>query len=283
MSEWMENTESAIILAMNATHKYDPNHRFSDYTVSSIGEDGRKAKGAMRHRDVGCVLGFDSMSPMSAFAGNFGGERDEDRIYTTDTGLLASHPADILKDNAEVIVFLEDLVAIRWVGLRRTRPKKNVFAMNGKPVIWYEMHLRQECNNGPGLYHQRIVPVDEGGQPLLAKSTVGGAVVCDKKESMFFTLAASIIEDNLRAKTMLARIKEETEIKFAVPLDDYKEVFVGRDAPMQNGRRKAIIHWVSSHLRKKQDGDKTGVKKHTRGVDEIEIDGIKISITPNDK
>ena len=283
MTEWMESAEAAIILGMNATHKYDPSKGYLNYKVSTIGEDGRKSKCAMLHQDVGGVLGFDSLSPKSAFAGNFGGERDEDRIYTTSHEYLAAHPADIIKDQAEVMFFLEDIIAIRWVGLKRTRPRKNVFAMNGKPVAWYEMHIRQECQNGSSLYHQRMVPIDADGKPLMAKSTTGGAIVCDKKESTFLTLAASIIEDNLRAKTMLAKIKEETEVKFAVPLDDYKDVFIGRDAPMQNGRRKAIIHWVASHLRKNQDGDSARVKKHIRGVDEIVIDGIRISITPNDK
>lgn len=283
MEDWISNAESAIILGMNATSKYDPDRGYMNNTVSVIGEDGRKTKTSMLYSDVGGVLGFESFSPSSAFAANFGGERDDERIYTTSHEYLAAHPADIIKDNAEIMFFLEDIAAIRWIGLKRTKPKKTVYAMNGKASVWYEMHVRQECANGLSLYHQRMVPISADGRSLMAKSTIGGAVVCSKQESLFLTLAASIIEDNLRAKTMLARIKEDTEIKFAVPLDDYKEMFIGRSAPMQNGRRRAIIHWVASHLRKKKDGDSTKVKKHMRGVDEIEIDGLKISITPNDK
>ena len=99
---------------------------------------------------------------------------------------------------------------------------------------------------------------------------------------MAVSVAASMIEDSHRSNTMLAAVKDATEIKFPVPLDDYKDVFADRDGPMNGARRKAIVHWVARHLRNSIRGKEHSVKRHTRGVQEFTIDGLRIRLTPND-
>ena len=81
---------------------------------------------------------------------------------------------------------------------------------------------------------------------------------------------------------MLASVKEEREIKFPIPIADYKEVFLDRNGPfLGSGKKKAIIHWVSSHLRKRKNDDNVLVRKHIRGVQSFLIDGISIVISPS--
>ena len=65
-----------------------------------------------------------------------------------------------------------------------------------------------------------------------------------------------------------------------VPIDDYKAIFLDRDAPFLNGKKRAIIHWVSDHLRRYRSGKISKIGKHTRGVDDIVIDGLSINIKP---
>ena len=95
-------------------------------------------------------------------------------------------------------------------------------------------------------------------------------------------LCCSLIEDAQRTGIMLASVKEEREIKFPIPIADYKEVFLDRNGPfLGSGKKKAIIHWVSSHLRKRKNDDNVLVRKHIRGVQSFLIDGISIVISPS--
>lgn len=122
--------------------------------------------------------------------------------------------------------------------------------------------------------------MSRNGTPLPA--TAHGISICNPKfDGSALIMTASIIEDAYRANTMLATVKDDTEIKFPVPLDDYKNVFADRDGPMTGARRKAIIHWVATHLRHSTRGLEYEVKRHTRGVQEFTIDGLRIRLTPN--
>jgi hypothetical protein len=92
----------------------------------------------------------------------------------------------------------------------------------------------------------------------------------------------SLKEDAHRTNTMLASFTEHVQIKMPVAIDNYKEIFIGRKAPLtQKGRKKAIIHWVAAHMRDTKNRKCCEVKRHIRGIQEFEIDGMKIKITPN--
>ena len=142
------------------------------------------------------------------------------------------------------------------------------------------MHTRFVTGNGVGEYIKRVVPIDKNGKTLLAQAQ-GHNVCAPNKEGEMLIICASVIEDAHRANTMLAAVKDATEIKFPVPLDDYKYVFANRDGPMNGTRRKSIIHWVARHLRHSTLGNEFAVKKHTRGVQEFAIDRLRIRLTPN--
>lgn len=238
-----------------------------------------RAKGKIIRQgfDASDLFKFQPMYPSSMYVPGL--ESDDDRLFTTSSEYLAAHPADTLKDGAEVAFVYEG--GLKWVGLRRTNKSKDFFAL-GDACAWYEIHFRYIFLNGASSYLKRVIAFTESGKQAPVKTRAGNVLVCTPSEMAAAFIPVSVIEDAHRAQTMLATVSDASEIKFAVPLDDYMGMFSGRNAPMQNGRRKAIIHWVASHLRKRRDKDPVKVKKHTRGVDQIEIDGLKISILPND-
>lgn len=257
-----------ILLALDA------NKDSTDYFQPSEERGKNKSGSTLEVCDAGKLLQFDNMYPESSFTFDLSG----DRVFTWSSEWLKDHPADTLGDKCEVICL--DGNSLKWLGARRLVKAPRKIIPLGKPACWYEMHFRKVLPNGAQLYHKRVIPVDGKGNVLSAK--MYGNWICSGKDADSFIIMASMVEDARRANTMLASVKDATEIKFPVAIDAYKEVFSIRDAPMVNGRRKAIIHWVSKHLRASTRGKSHDVNKHTRGVKDIVIDGIRINIEPND-
>jgi hypothetical protein len=236
----------------------------------------RKEKTTGLIQDQGLMLRFDEMTPGKMYSFDM---LDEDRIFTGSNDLLMGHPAEILGDESELFFQLKDKNHFRWVGYRRAKKPKGV-AVLGKPDVFYEVHYRDIRPDGNGLYQKRLVPLDKNGKPLTAK--IRNAFVCSPyHEGEYLITACSIIEDAHRANSMLATFKDGVEISLAVPLDDYKEIFFDREAPLLRNRKRAIIHWVAQHIRESKLGLKHKVKKHVRGVTDIVIDGLHVTIQPN--
>ena len=267
MEEVTDKLETLILMALDANHEQT--------TATGITRRVKANGGVQELFDQGVLLAFDDMHPASAYTFDMA---DKERIFTTTTDYLITHPADVLGDEAEVVVL--DGETLKWRGYRRLRRAPKGVACLGRATHWYEMHFRFVTGSGAGEYYKRVVPIDRNGKPLLA--TVQGNSVCNPRlEGEMLVICASVIEDAHRANTMLAAVKDATEIKFPVPLDDYKEVFSERDGPMNGARRKAIVHWVARHLRHSTRGNEFAVMKHTRGVQEFTIDGLRIRLTPN--
>jgi hypothetical protein len=263
-----DKLETLILYALDAKHE------------NSGPKIIRRSKGdgmTLEHLDQGSLLHFEAMSPASAYTFDM---LDKDRLVTTDHEYLAAHPSEILGDESEFVTFYSD--TYKWTGFRRLHRAPKGVACLGRVTHWYEMHIRCVSIDGNGDYHKRVVPIDQSGKPLLA--TIQNNAVCNpRREGYRFISGASIIEDAHRSGTMLAAVKDATEIKFPIPIGDYKDVFAKRDGPMSGSRRKAIVHWVMSHIRRTPSKKETVVKQHTRGVQEFMIDGLRIVLTPNGK
>lgn len=267
MEQVIDKLETLILMALDANHGHlaPGTTRRRDHSTNMV---------EVLH-DQGELLRIDDMRPASAYTFDMS---DDDRIFATTTDYLITHPADVLGDEAETVMLDGDM--LKWRGYRRLKkPPLGVYCL-GKASHWYEMHSRFVAGNGDGNYFKRVVPIDRNGKPLLAQ--VQGHNVCVPSiEGMMLTLCASMIEDAHRANTMLAAVKDATEIKFPVPLGDYKDMFAERQGPMNGTRRKAIIHWVAKHMRHSVRRKEYEVKRHTRGVQEFHIDGLRIRIAPN--
>lgn len=234
-----------------------------------------KNGGVYELMDQGCLLGFDKMIPKSSFTFDM----SPGRIYSTSKEYLVGHQSEILGDEAEVTMLSNGI--LKWRGFRKmSKPPKGVCSI-GKVSHWYEMHQRFTSMKGDTQYYKRAIPISKSGKILPA--FVNGHIVCGPlEEGVVLNLCCSLIEDAQRTGIMLASVKEEREIKFPIPIADYKEVFLDRNGPfLGSGKKKAIIHWVSSHLRKRKNDDNVLVRKHIRGVQSFLIDGISIVISPS--
>lgn len=266
MNHTTDQLETMILMALDAHHT--DNAPSPVVRTKSTGASGVFV-------DAGKLLQFDAMQPRSAFAMDMS---DDNRIYATNQDLLLTHPAEILGSEAEVIMLNGDI--LKWYGVRSIKHAPKGVSCLGIPSHWYEMHVRFVDASGNGEYYKRAVPFNKKGAPLPAKAQ--GKLICAPRvEGEYLIIMASIIEDAHRKQTMLASVKERTEIKFPVPLGDYRKVFIEREGPLSGTRRKAILHWVAKHLRRSTTGVVHNVGTHTRGVQEFVIDGMTIRLAPN--
>lgn len=263
-----DQLETMILMALDANHE----NAFQSGNVLRSKQDGS----AVQIVDQGKLLRIDEMRPVSSYTGDM---LVDDRIVTWKPDLLLQHPAEILGDECEIMMMSGS--DLRWFGFQKLRSAPKGVTYLGKPTHWYAMHFRQVTPNGLGDYRKRVIPFDKNGNPLVA--LVQKNIVCSPTtEGACAVVCASIKEDSHRKNTMLAHVKDATEIKFAVPIDDYKSIFSSREGPYSGNRRKSILHWVKNHLRKSSIGNEVEVKKHLRGIQEFTIDGLKIKISPND-
>jgi hypothetical protein len=237
----------------------------------------RMSGGYFEQFDQGDLLNFNNKMPNSFYTFDM---TDESRLYTTDSSLLLSNPIEILGNESEIALINEH--GLRWTAYKKINKRPKGVVCLGKPVAWYEAHTKFIQPTGNSLYIKRVLPLDAKGNPLAAM--VNNHVVCTPNiEGKYLTIAASLIEDAHRPNTMLAEVKDGVSIKFPVPINNYKALFAGREEPLTpSGRRKAIVHWVAQHLRQGKN-DTATVKQHIRGVQDICVGGVNITITPNDK
>jgi hypothetical protein len=96
-------------------------------------------------------------------------------------------------------------------------------------------------------------------------------------------MMCSIIEDAHRKNAVLARAKESVEIIFPIGADAYKDFFLLRDGPRETptGKRNPILHWVKKHIRHVSETKAIEVKNHCRGINEVVINGMSLSIEFN--
>jgi hypothetical protein len=186
----------------------------------------------------------------------------------------------VFREGAEVVVFNDDGSRFQWSGFRKRKRLPKRVISTGTPDAIYEYHYRCVGADIRPHYQKRLILFDAKGRQMIA--WIQGHIVSpDRQASPWPILMASIIEDANRTGTVLASVTDSLEIKFPIPLDAYKELFIVRDAPLTPaGRKKAILHWVSKHLRN-TPSKTVAVAGHTRGVDVFDIGGFRISLKHN--
>jgi hypothetical protein len=233
--------------------------------------------------DAGSLLKFNQMRPRLTYTfQSIDSDVDEssDRIFSTDAGLLLASVQDILGKESEIAFICDDRV--KWTGFRKiNKPPRGVWVASTGASL-YEFHYREIFENGSSTYFKRVAAVSKRGRPvpcIIEGSSGSGAAT----EGSHAVLAASIIEDAHRIDALTATITDSTSIVLPVPVGDHKELFALRDAPMTpSGRRRAILHWVAKHTRRRRNSDEAvQIKAHTRGVREITVDGFTVRLAPN--
>lgn len=238
--------------------------------VEGIGDRARE------YVDMTKFLRFRPCYPQSAYTFD---ATDEDRLIAASADYLCDHPAEILGDRTEICMIASD--SVKWSAfIRRQRPRHIVPA--GRCAVFYEMHHMQgDIKNGWNSYGCRAVGFDSKGRTVLFRAK-GLKGFTSPKDAQNAIIAASIKEDAERSDAFTAEVEFDRSIRFPVGVQAYQDFFRLRDGyrDTQTGRKNPILHWCSEHLREKQNGGMTQVKGHMRGTDSIEVDGMKLVLTP---
>jgi hypothetical protein len=208
-------------------------------------------------------------------------EDEHDRLYATDARLLLNSVQDLIGRQAEIAMICDG--SIKWTGFKKlARPPKGIWTSSAGASL-YEVHYREVFADGSSTYYKRVGAISKLGKPLPCV-IVGSNGKRSATEGEQLVLAASIIEDAHRPDVFTASIRESAEIVLPVSIGEHKDLFALRDAPMApTGRRKSILHWVSSHMRqsRKKDRQNIEVAAHLRGIREFSIDGLTVTLSPN--
>jgi hypothetical protein len=261
MNDIADSLETMIVMLLEAKHKNYRNYETDESNVSFS-------------MDCSKLMPFDDLSPSKTYATFF---NKNERRYSDDKKYLLNHPFDILQQKSEIALL--DKTSLKWFAFEKiTKIPKRMFVF-GKYDFLYSVHQKDVLLSGKSCYAKRVVAFDKFGNFLPVR--FNNHIVSTPTEGKTTILCCSLIEDAHRSNAMLAKVSDATEILFPVPLDDYKEVFSKRDLQPTEMRRKAILHWVAKHIRKSVNKKNHEVKKHTRGIDEFTVDGLKVKISAN--
>lgn len=248
----------------------------AEHNEQTENREGGMRAGISATFDGGRRLQFEPMLPSFAYTAY-----SDERIFTSNAGVLLNTVQDIIGDKAEYAVLCPDRV--RWVGYRKItqRVPRNVWIASPRASL-YEAHSRDILSTGEEIYTRRVAAISKTGEPVpvvIIGSRGDGAT----QDGTSIVIAASIIEDAHHINALTATITEKTSIVLPVSIGEHKDLFALRDAPLtKTGRRKAILHWVLQHARAGSYTRHT-VSAHWRGIRELAIDGLKVSLATNER
>lgn len=235
----------------------------------------RKSRAVKQLMSADHMYTFGKMSPGRAFTFD---PLDDDRLFSADADCLVKPPDEVIGTSAEVLMV--DSGTVKWLGLRKARALPKGLCTLVRCRTLYEVHFRRLTGEGCVEYNRAMVGVSVGGRPtpvLIPRANASGS-----SEVEMLVMAASVIEDAYRANTVLAEFSDGARLLMPVSVDDYLDLFKLRDAPLTpSGRRRAILHWVASHKRRKVNKPAVQVREHLRGVEEFTTDGLTVRLTPN--
>lgn len=250
------------------------------FTVKGLGRGG-----SYEEVDAGVKLNLNPMHPQKSYTFQHFHEsenidRNEERIYAQDHRLLLNTVQDLIGSNAEVAMLCGDRV--KWTGFRRINKAPRGVWVSSRGATLYEMHYREVFETGESTYFKRVCAVSKTGEPVVCLIS-GSKGRNSEIEGRQLILAASVIEDAHRPSVFTASIKESAEVVLPVPIGEHKDLFSLREAPLSpSGRRKAILHWVAKHARSRGKSNKVEVDAYLRGVRQLSMDGLTVTLSPNE-
>jgi len=208
---------------------------------------------------------------------------------------------DILPDSGSVMLEKSDS-AYRWCAIRkRNIEKKNYIMFDNNCDInsYYEVNyiLVPFENKMKPFVCQSILAIKNDGYiiPCFSRSEMrrGRSVSAfmgleNEMQYHYGCGAISLLAD--RKYLWLVDVEENiidnitSKIQFGVKQDMIKSLLFARQSPLTDlGRKRPILHWVKEHKRRIQEGVDIDIDKYLRGVNEIEMGGLKLKITQPQK
>lgn len=213
------------------------------------------------------------------------GDSDE-RIVSPDIRLLREPFREMIGRFSEALIIMPDRA--RWIGCERLgkRPKRILTPPGVREFycltqIDMDAALRGEsksaCIGVTGTGAIIACPAEQEGFRSTYQMNRGSRPWEDTMNTA--VIFASMIDDFTLPYRWKVSFSAERAMSFSTTAEGAREAFAFRDAPLSpSGRRKAILHWVRAHGRKKQDGGVADVPKHLRGITEFTSGGVGIRI-----
>lgn len=286
-SDWLSDRDRRQQARTDASTRFDPIDLLAGLMFADANETHQLASGGMRKTsdgmvheeiDAGTRLEFQAMNPRRAHTLDM---LDGERIFAVHPDYLLRHPAETLGREAEVVILKHDRLA--WIGFRRlNKAPKHLWVASSRAVL-YEAHYREVFPDGRSFYNKRVAAVDRNGAavPCLI---VGSSGRDSRADGFQLVMAASIIEDCHRSRSIRCELTDHNTIIAPIPLGAQMKLFALRDGPLTGrGRRRAILHHVMRHRRKSSAGNEHEVQEHFRGATSFEVDGLRVTLTANDE
>ena len=220
--------------------------------------------------DAGARFAFEPQFPTVAYTVDLSESRD----IATDARLLLNTPQDIIGTRTEIALI--DTNAIKWACFKKIfkRPRGIFVASNGADL--YEYHSRFIYSDGRSDYRKRVAAISKDGRPIpvIIEGTRNNGV---EPDGVALVMASSIIEDATRPDTFKVTVKDHVGVVFPVRQGLHLDIFKLRDGPAVGSRKKPLLHWVASHMRKNAH-KQWDVKEHLRGVHEFRMDGFHVKL-----
>ncbi len=124
-----------------------------------------------------------------------------------------------------------------------------------------------------------IVPCLQHGMQVNGKFAHLDARICwDAAIAINAAQDARFVWNVKTSEPLVSRYK--TPLILGCSEEHIKSLFYAREAPLtETGRKRPILHWVSSHQRRIKSGIDIDISKHMRGVFEFEMEGFHFTIT----
>lgn len=89
---------------------------------------------------------------------------------------------------------------------------------------------------------------------------------------------------DMRNQWVISAHTEETKVSLGAYPDAVKSILYARSLPLTaSGRKRPILHLVRAHKRRIKEGIDINIRQFLRGVHEVQMDGIKYSVSASAK
>jgi len=249
----------------------------ADIAIRGGRRDGSQSK-SIDHADSAIKRIAPTRSPKKSFTFDL---VDSERLFTLSPDYLIDTPDKIIGDGIEVII--PNGEALKWYRVEPMSKKVKRCTSSAGGRYHYLVHERLGSTITGRWYSYRISPasLDSRFNAVPARFN-GQREPMSTIEGVTALISCSVVEDCLRKQAITASISLDSEIMFPISYRAYQDALIIRDAPTtKTGRKNPIIHWVGKHERTYKSGKKTTVIEHKRGITDISVDGINLSLSVN--
>lgn len=154
------------------------------------------------------------------------------------------------------------------------RPARMIKALGGDPLSLVSWPANINPING------RVVPALRCGDFPTGNNAIHTSVMTVMPAITLNAWADRLHLWNVETSEAVMGKVIKTPLRLGVSEEHVKSLFYAREAPLtETGRKRPILHWVQSHLRRIKSGIDIDVRQHMRGIIEFEMAGFPFRIT----